>query len=45
MPKKPPPRGHFEVDSALLSEIGEKFVTTPHVALAELVENAYDADE
>lgn len=35
---------HFEVDSALLSEIGEKLVTTPHVALAELVKNAYDAD-
>lgn len=34
----------FEVDSALLSEIGEKLVTTPHVALAELVKNAYDAD-
>jgi signal transduction histidine kinase len=35
---------HFEVDSALLSEIGEKLVTTPHVALSELVKNAYDAD-
>ncbi len=34
----------FEVDSALLSEIGERLVTTPHVALAELVKNAYDAD-
>lgn len=34
----------FEVDSALLSEIGEKLVTTPHVALAELVKNAFDAD-
>src|ERR1700722_13540772 len=34
----------FEVDSALLSEIGEKLVTTPHVALSELVKNAYDAD-
>jgi signal transduction histidine kinase len=34
----------FEVDSALLSEIGEKLVTTPHVALTELVKNAYDAD-
>ena len=39
-----PAREHFEVDSALLSEIGEKLVTTPHVALAELVKNAYDAD-
>lgn len=35
---------NFEVDSALLSEIGEKLVTTPHVALSELVKNAYDAD-
>ena len=43
-PKPPPPRERFEVDSALLSEIGEKLVTTPHVALAELVKNAYDAD-
>ena len=34
----------FSIDSALLSEIGEKLVTTPHVALAELVKNAYDAD-
>jgi HSP90 family molecular chaperone len=42
--RKPPAREHFEVDSALLSEIGEKLVTTPHVALAELVKNAYDAD-
>src|SRR6266576_2690694 len=39
-----PTKEHFEVDSALLSEIGEKLVTTPHVALAELVKNAYDAD-
>jgi signal transduction histidine kinase len=44
MAKPPAPREHFEVDSALLSEIGEKLVTTPHVALAELVKNAYDAD-
>ena len=42
--KKKAAREHFEVDSALLSEIGEKLVTTPHVALAELVKNAYDAD-
>lgn len=34
----------FAVDSALLSEIGEKLVTQPHVALAELVKNAYDSD-
>ena len=34
----------FTVDSALLKELGERLVTTPHVALAELVKNAYDAD-
>lgn len=35
---------NFSVDSALLQELGERLVTTPHVALAELVKNAYDAD-
>jgi signal transduction histidine kinase len=34
----------FSVDSALLGELGEKLVSTVHVALAELVKNAYDAD-
>jgi signal transduction histidine kinase len=34
----------FSVDSALLSELGEKLVETPHIALLELVKNAYDAD-
>jgi len=34
----------FTVDTALLSELGEKLVTTAHVALVELVKNAYDAD-
>lgn len=34
----------FTVDSALLSEVGERLVTFPHVAIAELVKNAYDAD-
>src|SRR6266436_7622272 len=34
----------FTVDSALLSEIGEKLVETAHIALVELVKNAYDAD-
>jgi signal transduction histidine kinase len=34
----------FTVDSALLSELGEKLVETVHLALAELVKNAYDAD-
>lgn len=35
---------NFDVDSALLSELGEKLVTTVTVALSELVKNAYDAD-
>ena len=34
----------FTVDSALLKELGEKLVETVHVALTELVKNAYDAD-
>jgi signal transduction histidine kinase len=34
----------FTVDSALLAELGEKLVESVHVALVELVKNAYDAD-
>lgn len=34
----------FSVDSALLRELGEKLVSSVHVALTELVKNAYDAD-
>src|ERR1017187_1071750 len=34
----------FSVDSALLRELGERLVGKPHVALAELVKNCYDAD-
>jgi len=34
----------FSVDSALLRELGERLVSTVHVALSELVKNAYDAD-
>ncbi len=34
----------FSVDSALLSELGEKLVESVHIALLELVKNAYDAD-
>lgn len=34
----------FTVDSALLSELGEKLVESVHVALVELVKNSYDAD-
>lgn len=34
----------FRVDSALLRELGERLVGRPHIALAELVKNSYDAD-
>jgi signal transduction histidine kinase len=34
----------FTVDSALLSELGERLVESAHIALLELVKNAYDAD-
>lgn len=34
----------FSVDSALLSELGERLVERSHIALAELIKNAYDAD-
>jgi len=35
---------HFEVDSHLLLELGERLVAKPSIALAELVKNSYDAD-
>lgn len=34
----------FKADSALLRELGERLVGRAHIALAELVKNAYDAD-
>lgn len=34
----------FSADAALLRELGERLVGQPHIALAELVKNAYDAD-
>ena len=37
-------RVNFEVDSALLSELGERLVGSVHVALMELIKNSYDAD-
>jgi signal transduction histidine kinase len=37
-------RVKFTVASSLLSELGERLVGAPHIALAELVKNAYDAD-
>jgi signal transduction histidine kinase len=38
------PTLRFAVDSALLSELGERLVESVHVALLELVKNSYDAD-
>ena len=34
----------FTIDSHLLQELGERLVGRSHIALAELVKNAYDAD-
>ena len=34
----------FKVDAELLRELGERLVGKPHVALAELIKNSYDAD-
>jgi Histidine kinase-, DNA gyrase B-, and HSP90-like ATPase len=34
----------FQADSALIRELGERLVGQPHIALAELIKNAYDAD-
>lgn len=34
----------FSIDAQLLRELGERLVGKPHVALSELVKNAYDAD-
>ncbi|MCG3207157.1 MAG: hypothetical protein FOGNACKC_00757 [Anaerolineae bacterium] len=38
------PHLNFTIDSALLKELGERLVGKPHIALAELVKNGYDAD-
>ena len=35
---------YFTIASALLRELGERLVGKPHIALAELVKNSYDAD-
>jgi signal transduction histidine kinase len=35
---------NFTVDSAMLRELGERLVGQPHIALAELIKNSYDAD-
>ena len=34
----------FTIDAELLRELGERLVGKPHIALAELVKNSYDAD-
>ena len=34
----------FSTDSALLSELGERLVAEPSIALTELIKNTYDAD-
>lgn len=45
MPKSSPKKElAFSVDGHLLRELGEKLVSRPSIALAELVKNAYDAD-
>ena len=44
MPLRSKLRQEFTVDSALLRELGERLVGAPHIALAELIKNAYDAD-
>ena len=38
------PSFEFTVDAALLKELGERLVGQPHIALAELIKNSYDAD-
>jgi len=39
-----PKTERFSVDAAILRELGAKIVGRPHIALAELIKNAYDAD-
>ncbi len=34
----------FSIESRLLQELGERLVSEPNVAVAELIKNAYDAD-
>lgn len=38
------PNVHFTVDAALFRELGERLVGKPHIALAELIKNSFDAD-
>ena len=39
-----PKEAHFQIDAALFEELGERLVSRPEIALAELVKNSYDAD-
>ena len=38
------PTLRFTIDAELLTELGERLVGQPHIALAELIKNSYDAD-
>lgn len=35
---------HFNISAALFEELGERLVSKPEIALAELIKNSYDAD-
>lgn len=35
---------NFEIDASLFEELGERLVSKPEIALAELIKNSYDAD-
>jgi signal transduction histidine kinase len=37
-------RASFTISTALLEELGERLVSKPEIALAELIKNSYDAD-
>lgn len=39
-----PKHATFSVSAALFEELGERLVSKPEIALAELIKNAYDAD-
>lgn len=43
-PKKEPQYVQFSIESRILKELGERLVSDAHVALTELIKNAYDAD-
>lgn len=48
MAKKDDPKkvktAHFHISAALFEELGERLVSKPEIALAELIKNSYDAD-